>query len=334
MRSADCIDVPRSCTFTSGPPRTPGAAPELLPLLRPALCRATIRRSPCRVPLGRVCGTTSSNGRPARTRSPRPPPPPWRPGEGGWASPLELADVRAQPFPVDGWCVACNSALLHCRQPPMDHLPPHASLLPCHTAARRQAVVEHQHSWDPAEYEFDPYNLTAVHVNEAASPSKAVGCSAGPAPAQDAAAAAAEAPPVKRRPGRQRRTSVLCQVCSVGHRGASLYLHSASRWMGHFVRLACCSLADCGTDCSWLARAEAVYLPAAVLSTRRCPAARRSWSMPRSTTDGTASASGTALCELHEPWLELGVAAACRHRLWVPHQPAPCVHPGRQPNSH
>lgn len=79
---------------------------------------------------------------------------------------------------------------------------------------RRQAVVEHQHSWDPAEYEFDPYNLTAVHVSEAASPNKADGCSAGAAPAQDAAAAAAEAPPVKRRPGRQRRTSVLCQVSS------------------------------------------------------------------------------------------------------------------------
>lgn len=31
--------------------------------------------------------------------------------------------------------------------------------------------------------------------------------------------------------------------------------------------------------------------------------------MPRSTTAGTAFASGTALCEWHEPWLELGAAA-------------------------
>lgn len=68
---------------------------------------------------------------------------------------------------------------------------------------------EQGHSWDPAEYEFDPYNLTAVHVSQAAgSPSKDAGCSKD----GSAEAAAAVGPPVKRRPGRQRRTSVLCQV--------------------------------------------------------------------------------------------------------------------------
>lgn len=66
-------------------------------------------------------------------------------------------------------------------------------------------------SWDPSSYSFDPYALTVAPVTEDAcgggALDQAVSCG------MDADGAGGEGSnPGKRRPGRQKRTSVLCQV--------------------------------------------------------------------------------------------------------------------------
>ncbi|KAL4423948.1 hypothetical protein ABPG75_001249 [Micractinium tetrahymenae] len=77
-------------------------------------------------------------------------------------------------------------------------------------AALAPAGAQHVR-WQPSEYAFDPYQLTVERLPQ--EDNTATSTSPSEAPAKGvAAAAAAAAPPVKRRPGRQKRTSVLCQV--------------------------------------------------------------------------------------------------------------------------
>ena len=80
--------------------------------------------------------------------------------------------------------------------------------------------------WSPSEYAFNPYELTAHKLPPAEDEEKLTGKAAG-----------AGGVPIKRRPGRQKRTSVLCQVRASEREGkgggaatlCSVVGHSASR---------------------------------------------------------------------------------------------------------
>lgn len=73
-------------------------------------------------------------------------------------------------------------------------------------AAAAQAVLPAGGSvhWETSDFHFDPYNLTVTPVDKGGDDS----CGGG----KGGGAAGAAPMPVKRRPGRQKRTSVLCQV--------------------------------------------------------------------------------------------------------------------------
>lgn len=60
--------------------------------------------------------------------------------------------------------------------------------------------------WLPSDFHFDPYNLTVAPADKPCTDASDSMGAAGPA------SALVPQPPVKRRPGRQKRTSVLCQV--------------------------------------------------------------------------------------------------------------------------
>lgn len=78
-------------------------------------------------------------------------------------------------------------------------------------AALASASAQHVR-WQTSEYAFDPYQLTAERLPPEDNTATSTSPGEPPAKGTAAAAAATAALPVKRRPGRQKRTSVLCQV--------------------------------------------------------------------------------------------------------------------------
>lgn len=76
-------------------------------------------------------------------------------------------------------------------------------------AALAPAGAQHVR-WQTSEFAFDPYQLTAQRLPPEENTTTST--SPGEPPAKSATATAAAPAPVKRRPGRQKRTSVLCQV--------------------------------------------------------------------------------------------------------------------------
>jgi hypothetical protein len=83
--------------------------------------------------------------------------------------------------------------------------------------------------WDPREYAFDPYGLTAERLSpEGSKPSTSSAAGSDDHTSKEGAGPPDQ--PVKRRPGRQKRTSVLCQVCYCPH-PSLCHVHVALLWL-------------------------------------------------------------------------------------------------------
>ena len=151
-------------------------------------------------------------------------------------------------------------------------------------AALAPASAQHVR-WQTSEYAFDPYQLTAQRLPP--EDNTATSTSPGEPPSKGTAApavTAAAAPPVKRRPGRQKRTSVLCQV------GTVAVQTGGQQRLGNF----CCA------TCRLSAVPLVTLLAPRTLTGAarcRCRGATRSWWTPKSTTGATGSALPTAPCE-------------------------------------